>query len=65
MKTVKFKKKPSWLAELRKKHGLTQGQLAEYLGVSRSLVEHVENRIRSLPTYAVERLIKLEKQPMS
>ena len=65
MRTVKFKKKPSWLAELRKKRRMSQEQLAEYLGVSRSLVAHVENGIRALPRYAVERLIKLDKETRS
>ncbi|MFN8248899.1 MAG: helix-turn-helix transcriptional regulator [Ferruginibacter sp.] len=65
MRTVKFKKKPSWLAELRKKRRMSQGQLAEYLGVSRSLVAHVEIGSRTLPIYAVERLIKLDKETRS
>ncbi len=62
MKTIKFKNKPSWLAELRKQHRLSQLQLAGYLGISRSLVARVENGSRSLPTYALERLVKLEKK---
>jgi transcriptional regulator with XRE-family HTH domain len=33
---------PSRLAALRKSHGLTQGQLAEQIGVSRDLVSNLE-----------------------
>ena len=45
---------------IRLKLGLSQQQVAEWLGVSRSLVTHYEQESRSLPSHAVLRLARLE-----
>lgn len=45
---------------IRLKLGLNQQQVAEWLGVSRSLVTHYELESRSLPSHAVLRLARLE-----
>ena len=45
---------------IRLKLGLNQQQVADWLGVSRSLVTHYELENRSLPSYAVQRLARLE-----
>ena len=48
------------LTSLRKKMGLTQEQLAQWLGVSRGLLNYNEHGLRSLPTKALLQLSRLE-----
>ena len=50
----------SSLKIIREKFGITQSEIAQWLGVSRSLAEHYENGIRGLPTPALLQLAKLE-----
>lgn len=64
-----FKKKNSkaWTAtqiqELRKKHDLTQKELASYLGVSRVLISHFENARRSPTTEQAKKFTELRNKP--
>ena len=59
--------KPAELKEMREEMGLTQGQLAEALGVHRESVNRWENEARRIPSMlqlAMERLrTKKEKKP--
>ena len=48
------------ISSIRSKFGLNQQQIAEWLGISRSLVAHYEREARSLPTSAVLQLARLE-----
>ena len=48
------------LKKIRENFGLSQQQVAHWLGVSRSLAEHYERGIRNLPAYALLQLAKLE-----
>lgn len=48
------------LPSLRKKMGLTQEQLAQWLGVSRGLLNNNEHGLRSLPTKALLQASRLE-----
>lgn len=48
------------LKKIRENFGLSQQQVAYWLGVSRSLVEHYERGIRNLPAHALLQLSKLE-----
>ena len=50
----------SSLKNIREKFGISQQQVAHWLGISRSLAEHYERGIRSLPTHALLQLAKLE-----
>ncbi len=50
----------SSLKKIREKFGISQQQVAHWLGISRSLAEHYENGTRSLPTKALLQLAKLE-----
>jgi transcriptional regulator with XRE-family HTH domain len=47
--------------EIRKKTGLSQQGLAEYLDVSRSLISMAERNLRDLPTTALLKLAEMEK----
>ncbi len=48
------------LLEIRKKTGLSQQQLADYLGISRSLVAMAEKSLRDLPKTALSKLTAME-----
>ena len=48
------------LKKIRENFGLSQQQVAYWLGISRSLVEHYERGIRNLPAHALLQLAKLE-----
>ena len=50
----------SSLKNIREKFGISQQQVAHWLGISRSLAAHYERGIRSLPTHALLQLAKLE-----
>lgn len=53
------------LKELRKSSGLTQTQIAEYLGVDQSLVTRFENGERAMTTSIIERLANLYCCPVN
>lgn len=48
------------LRNIREKLGISQQEIAYWLGISRSLAEHYESGIRSLPANALIKLSKLE-----
>ena len=48
------------LKNIRKKLGISQQEAADWLGISRSLVNHYERKSRSLPTHALMLLSKTE-----
>lgn len=52
------------LKKIRENFGLSQQQVAHWLGVSRSLAEHYERGIRNLPAHALLQLAKLEMMAM-
>lgn len=47
------------LPALRRYFGLTQPELADYLGLSRTLLAHIEGGRRSIPLTAMQRLVQL------
>lgn len=61
MKMVKFRKEVNGFAAIRRKLGYTQKELAERLGVDRTLVVKVEDGKRSFPLAALMKLAALEK----
>ena len=62
MKTRKKLKLLQGITAIRVKAGITQLALAQYLGISKSLVSMVENNRRSLPLAALLKLSELEQQ---
>jgi transcriptional regulator with XRE-family HTH domain len=50
------------LQVFRKRRGISQGQMAALLNVSRSMVSMVENEQRELPAAAVEKFVALQQQ---
>ena len=48
------------LKKIREKFCISQQQMADWLGISRSLVEYYERGTRTLPTHALLQLSKLE-----
>jgi len=50
----------SSLKMIRSTFGISQQQVAHWLGISRSLAEHYEHGIRSLPTHALVKLSRLQ-----
>jgi len=48
------------LKNIREKFGISQQQVAHWLGISRSLAQHFEGGIRRLPVHALVKLSKLQ-----
>ena len=45
---MEFKSKRTWLFELRTSKNLTQGKMAQVMGISRSYYNKIENGVRGL-----------------
>ena len=61
-RTIARRMTPEELKAFRRKHGLSQEDLARLLGIEQSAVSHWETGRRKIPPYLFELLVCLEKE---
>lgn len=47
------------LSIIRKKHGMSQNQIADFLGIKRELISYYENGAREIPIHYVQKICDL------